>query len=164
MPHRLIYGPCRWHDPRGCQRVVGPLAEFAGRSTSIGNASQDSRSLISPALQLGKHSGSVFGWRAWAGSGGIRGGSTGSGSKCGDMLLQPATSSVSQCSVSAGLSDFLFGSINDLSLSFTPLRFSRTKSFHLASCGLLHSTAFSRTITLLDSQGSASLFQVHRHH
>lgn len=85
-------GPASW----GHQRVVGPLAEGTGGTALVGHTSQDSRSLISPALQLGKHSDGVFGWRACAGSGGMRGGSTGGGNKVCDALLHPATSCVSQ--------------------------------------------------------------------
>ena len=94
------------------QGVIGALADFTGGAAFIGDTSHDSRSLISPALQVGKHSGGVFGWHACAGSGGIRGGSTGGGGKVCNALLQPATSCVSQYSISPCLGGFEFGFID----------------------------------------------------
>lgn len=137
------------------QRVIGALAEFAGCTAFIGNASQDSRSFVSAALQLGKHSSGVFGCRACIGSGGMCGGSAGIGDESVDTLLQLATSSVSKGSISAGLRGFLFGSIDGLSLGFIPCGLGRAKAFGLHPCGLFHLRAFGGASALLGSQRDA---------
>ena len=72
--------------------------------------SQDSRSFVSPAEHVGKHSDGVAGWRAWGGSAGI------AGDKLGDPLAQPVSSDSSSASISASGIGFFRSIIGNLRL------------------------------------------------
>jgi hypothetical protein len=71
------------------------------------------RSLVKPALHVGEQIGGGVGWRAWAGSAGMAGGSTAGGGEAGETLAQPLTSISSGISISAralhGLVGFIGG-------------------------------------------------------
>ena len=81
------------------------------------------RSLVSPALQVGKQTDGVTGWRAWDGSAGMAGGFTGGGNKAGDTLLQAATSSVSNDSISTSSQNLAVSLIDDLLVCRLPALF-----------------------------------------
>jgi hypothetical protein len=82
------------------QRVVGALASRPCKSAAVGDVSQDSRSRVSADEHVGEHSNGVAGWRALAGSGGIRGGATGVGDKGTDAFGQALRSGSSRSGVS----------------------------------------------------------------
>lgn len=81
--------------------VVLTLAEGAGSTSIVSYGSQDSNALDAAAEHVGEHSGGAIGWRAAFDNGGACGGLTGCGGKGGNTLEQPASSSVSNGSVSA---------------------------------------------------------------
>lgn len=65
-------------------------------------SSNSVRSLVKPALHVGEQIGGGAGWRAWAGSAGMAGGSTAGGGEAGETVAQPLTSISSGVSISAG--------------------------------------------------------------
>ncbi|AOU99916.1 hypothetical protein BI380_00375 [Delftia tsuruhatensis] len=87
--------------------VVSALAGTAPAPGIVSNARQFSRSLISPALQLGEQIEGCGVWRALSGSGASLGGGTVGGDVVGEVAAQPTSSSTGSISVSCGAGQFL---------------------------------------------------------
>ena len=98
------------------QRVVSAFTGLPGDPGGVSIFSQDSRSAVSAAEHVGKHSEGIAGCLASAGTGGMAGGPAGS-DELGDTLAQLASNSISGASISARLVGFLFRSIGNLRLS-----------------------------------------------
>lgn len=101
-------------------------------------SSNSVRSLIKPALHEGEQIDGGVGWRAWAGSAGMAGGSTAGGGKAGETVAQPLTSISSGISISEGPRQGFMGFIGGfLQLCAAALFFGA--GFGLGqACGLLH--------------------------
>lgn len=96
------------------------------------------RSRVKPALHVGEQIGGGVGWRAWAGSAGMAGGSTAGGGEAGETLAQPLTSISSGISISAGALQGVVGFIGGfLHLCGAALFFGAGFGLGLAG-GLLH--------------------------
>lgn len=78
---------------------------------AVSKSSNSVRSLVKPALHVGKHSGGGVGWCASAGSFGTAGACTTGGGEGGNVLAQPVTSISSGNSISAGAFHGLAGII-----------------------------------------------------
>ncbi len=77
-------------------------------------ASNSVRSLVKPALHVGKQIAGGAGCRAWGGSGGIAGACTTGGGNGGETVAQPLASISSGNSISAGAIEGVRGFIGDL--------------------------------------------------
>lgn len=117
--------------PRQC-----PVALLAGSSSGVGSVSKLSnsvRSLVKPALHVGKQIDGGSGWRACTGSAGMAGGCTTTGGKGCATVAQPLTSISSGNSISAGSRKGLSGFIGGfLHLCGAALFFSAGAGFGLA--------------------------------
>lgn len=94
------------------QSVVDP---FAGRPCCVCKISESSnsfRSLVNPALHVGKQIGGGVGWRAWDGRTGMAGGCTTTGGKGRELVAQPLTSIDSRISIGASTRHDLVGFID----------------------------------------------------
>ncbi|MCZ7009753.1 hypothetical protein OH413_24285, partial [Salmonella enterica] len=95
--------------------VVSAFTGLPGDPGGVSIFSQDSRSAVSAAEHVGKHSKGIAGCRASAGSGGIAAGSIG-GDQVGNSLAQPASDSISIASIGPRLGSFFLRSIRNLRL------------------------------------------------
>lgn len=94
---------------------------------AVSESSNCVRSLVKPALHVGKQIGGGLGWRAWAGSGGFAGGGTAEGgSELGDTLAQPVTSITGSIGISKRPIQFFLSFIGN------PLHGIRAAFFFLA--------------------------------
>jgi len=120
------------------QRVVSAFTGLPGDPGGVSIFSQDSRSAVSAAEHVGKHSEGIAGCLASAGTGGMAGGPAGS-DELGDTLAQLASNSVSGTSVSTRLLSFSFRDIGNLRLFLDTALFlgpSAVGSLHLVDRGL----------------------------
>lgn len=104
------------------------MAGDAGSSGFVSESSDSVRSLIKPALHVGKQIEGGVGCLACTGSAGIAGADTTGGGKLGDTLAQPLTNVAGRSSISASTRQVLFSFINH------PLELSRSALFFGASC------------------------------
>lgn len=113
------------------QGVVLALTGEAGDSGLVSESSNSVRSLVKPALHVGKHSLGGCGCLACVPSGGIWAGSTTVGS---ELILQPASSAARVISISACAIRLGVGFIDDLLVGGGPSSFFGTPGLFGMQC------------------------------